>query len=93
MWMHNLLLTPLRTEPKNIVLKESCYIAIKEQRYTSHAYREKLTELGMIQSMSRRGNCWDNACIENFLEPLSVRVVIMVHWKMDYSLINRWKNL
>ncbi|WP_156144695.1 IS3 family transposase, partial [Treponema phagedenis] len=30
----------------------------------------KLTELGMIQSMSRRGNCWDNACIENFLEPL-----------------------
>ncbi|CEM62863.1 Integrase core domain protein (modular protein) [Treponema phagedenis] len=34
--------------------------------YTSHAYREKLTELGMIQSMSRRGNCWDNACIENF---------------------------
>ncbi|WP_206172373.1 IS3 family transposase [Treponema phagedenis] len=61
-----MLLTPLRTEPKNIVLKESCYIAIKEQRYTSHAYREKLTELGMIQSMSRRGNCWDNACIENF---------------------------
>jgi transposase InsO family protein len=29
--------------------------------YTASAYRSRLRELGMIQSMSRRGDCWD-AC-------------------------------
>jgi putative transposase len=28
--------------------------------YTSKAYRKLLSDLGVIQSMSRRGNCWDN---------------------------------
>ncbi|MBR6085712.1 MAG: IS3 family transposase, partial [Spirochaetales bacterium] len=25
-----------------------------------------LKELGFRQSLSRKGNCWDNACMENF---------------------------
>jgi putative transposase len=33
--------------------------------YTAFAYRSRLRELGMIQSMSRRGNCWDNAVAES----------------------------
>jgi putative transposase len=33
--------------------------------YTAAAYRSRLSELGMIQSMSRRGNCWDNAVAES----------------------------
>jgi len=33
--------------------------------YTAAAYRARLLELGMIQSMSRRGNCWDNAVAES----------------------------
>jgi len=33
--------------------------------YTAFAYRARLLELGMIQSMSRRGNCWDNAVAES----------------------------
>jgi putative transposase len=35
-------------------------------QYASAEYREKLTEYGMIPSMSRKGNCYDNACIESF---------------------------
>ncbi|HEX7568104.1 MAG TPA: IS3 family transposase [Anaerolineaceae bacterium] len=36
-------------------------------QYTSHAYHDVLThEYNITASMSRRGNCWDNACIENF---------------------------
>src|SRR5699024_850018 len=35
-------------------------------QFTSPRYRTYLEELGLTQSMSRRGNCWDNACIENF---------------------------
>ena len=34
--------------------------------YTSIAYQELLKNLDIIQSMSRRGNCWDNAPQESF---------------------------
>jgi len=34
--------------------------------YRSHDYVNLLNELGMTQSMSRRGNCWDNAKEETF---------------------------
>ena len=31
------------------------------------AYRRILAEQGIIQSMSRKGNCLDNAAMESFL--------------------------
>lgn len=34
--------------------------------YTHPQFREKVKELGLIQSMSRKGNCWDNAPMESF---------------------------
>ena len=34
--------------------------------YTARAYRDKLSRLGVSQSMSRRACCWDNAPIESF---------------------------
>lgn len=52
-------------------------------QYKNPAYRRKLKELGITQSMSRKANCLDNACIESFfgtlknelpeLENLSIR--------------------
>ncbi len=39
-------------------------------QYTSHAYREQLEQLGMIVSMSRKGNCWDSAVMESFFGSL-----------------------
>lgn len=35
-------------------------------QYASHAFQEKLKEYGMICSMSRKGNCWDNAPTESW---------------------------
>ncbi|BBI36222.1 transposase [Cohnella abietis] len=35
-------------------------------QYASEEYREKLKQYGMTASMSRKGNCYDNACIESF---------------------------
>lgn len=35
-------------------------------QYTSHGYTNTLKDLGITKSMSRRGNCLDNACIESF---------------------------
>lgn len=34
--------------------------------YTSHAFIDKLKDADFVQSMSRRGNCWDNAPQESF---------------------------
>lgn len=34
--------------------------------YTNKEYTSLLQENGAVQSMSRKGNCWDNAVIENF---------------------------
>lgn len=33
--------------------------------YLNPSFQQKLSELGFIQSMSRRGNCWDNASMES----------------------------
>ena len=35
-------------------------------QYQHHGYRKRLEEHGIIQSMSRKGNCLDNAMAENF---------------------------
>ena len=34
--------------------------------YTSISFRELISDIGLRQSMSRRGNCWDNAPQESF---------------------------
>lgn len=35
-------------------------------QYGSNSFRSALRDNEFIQSMSRRGNCWDNACMESF---------------------------
>lgn len=44
-------------------------------QYTSHAYQDRLTALGIKASMSRRGNCWDNAVMERFFRSLKVESI------------------
>ena len=39
-------------------------------QYAGHAMSAKLTEYGMTASMSRKGNCWDNAPTESFFNSL-----------------------
>jgi putative transposase len=39
-------------------------------QYASQAFQAKLTEYGMRCSMSRKGNCWDNAPTESFFNSL-----------------------
>jgi transposase InsO family protein len=42
--------------------------------YTSHAYRAALGQHGLISSMSRTGNCWDNAMVESFFATMKGEV-------------------
>ena len=41
-------------------------------QYASHDYQEMLRQHGIIPSMSRKGNCWDNAPMESFFHSLKV---------------------
>lgn len=50
-------------------------------QYASHAYRQALKEAGLTQSMSRKGNCWDNAVAESFFGTLEQELVPQKPWK------------
>lgn len=39
-------------------------------QYCSHDYQAMLKDYGMLASMSRKGNCWDNAVTESFFGSL-----------------------
>jgi len=39
-------------------------------QYASNAYQKRLAQHGIVCSMSRKGNCWDNACVESFFSTL-----------------------
>jgi putative transposase len=41
-------------------------------QYASDDYRKLLKQFHMTQSMSRKGNCWDNAPMESFFKTLKV---------------------
>ena len=50
-----------------IQLQDGCLLHSDQGfHYTSFAYRQALQELGITQSMSRKGNCIDNAPMESF---------------------------
>ena len=44
-------------------------------QYASHDYREALEDAGITCSMSRRGNCWDNAVVESFFGTLKTELL------------------
>ena len=44
--------------------------ADRGSQYCSEAYRQLLSAHGFIVSMSRKGNCWDNAVTESFFKTL-----------------------
>ena len=44
-------------------------------QYAAVAYQQRLTALGSHGSMSRPGNCWDNAVVESFFATLKTELV------------------
>lgn len=44
-------------------------------QYASEEYRNKLTDNNITASMSRKGNCYDNAFVESFFRTLKVELI------------------
>jgi putative transposase len=49
-------------------------------QYACHAYREFMERAGMVASMSRTGNCYDNALMESFFATLKGELVHHEHY-------------
>jgi putative transposase len=49
-------------------------------QYASGVFRQKLRQLQMLQSMSRRGNCYDNAPMESFFASLKTERLEQEHF-------------
>ena len=44
-------------------------------QYCSRSFRKQLKRFRMLQSQSRRANCWDNACVESFFHTLKTEAL------------------
>jgi transposase InsO family protein len=49
-------------------------------QYASGDYRARLAAQGIVCSMSRRGNCWDNAVAESFFSTLKIELAHDAAW-------------
>ena len=49
-------------------------------QYTSGAYQDELAAHGMVASMSRKGDCYDNAVAESFFSTLEFELVMRHDW-------------
>lgn len=59
-----------RGRPRNLV-----YHSDRGSQYASFEFRRRLKALGIVLSMSRKGNCYDNAVAESFFHTLKVELV------------------
>lgn len=74
-------------------LDENCLIHTDQgSTYTRAKYMNNLAEHGVTASMSRRGNCWDNAPIESFFSHLKSESIYLNKVSDIESTIERIKN-
>jgi putative transposase len=59
-----------RGMPKKVLVHSD-----RGSQYSSDAYRKLIAEHKLVQSMSRKGNCRDNACVESFFHTMKVEAV------------------
>jgi putative transposase len=58
-----------RVEPGLIVHSD------RGTQYAATGYQQRLQQRGMICSMSRKGDCWDNAVVESFFATLKIELL------------------
>ena len=61
-----------RDKPKGVIFHSD-----RGSQYASNEFKSLLSNYGICQSMSRKGDCWDNACAESFFASLKKEEVYM----------------
>ena len=57
------------------------YHSDRGSQYAATRYQQRLGEYSITASMSRKGNCWDNACVESFFGTLKRELVYPRHYE------------
>ena len=79
--MKNRITLDLVIEALNMAIKQrkpSWSLLLHSDRgreYASYCYQVLLARNGILGSMSRKGNCWDNAVMESFYRTLKVELI------------------
>jgi len=76
--VNDALFMALKTRP---IQNELIWHTDRGSQYASDSHRELLAEYGILQSMSRRGNCYDNAVAESFFH--SLKTELTHHMKFE----------
>jgi len=50
-------------------------------QYAAHAYQNVLHQHGIVCSMSRKADCWDNAVVESFFARLKTELLHRQSWR------------
>lgn len=72
-----------RLAVKNRKISKKSELMIHSDRgiqYASKEFRALIYSYGCIQSMSRKGNCWDNAVAESFFKTIKVEALNKYHF-------------
>ena len=64
-----------RNPPKGLIMHSD-----RGSQFASQDYRKELKVFGIVQSMSRKGDCWDNACAESIFSTIKRELVYQNHW-------------
>jgi len=59
-----------RNPPKGLIWHTD-----RGSQYASYSHKDLLEQHGIVQSMSRKGNCWDNAVAESFFHTLKTELI------------------
>ncbi len=84
-----------RRQPRRGVLHHSD----RGSQYAGGAFQRLLSDHGIVCSMSRRADCWDNAVIESFNATIKTELIHRTKWKTRelaraaiYKYIETWYN-
>jgi len=79
--------------------KELIFHSDRGVQYANKKFAETVESYGVIRSMSRRGNCWDNAVAESFFKSLKTELIygnkLITKEKMEleiFEYIEIWYN-
>jgi putative transposase len=76
-----LVLSALKMSLRNRTIETLLLHSDRGSQYNCRAYLKFLEQHGIVASMSRKGNCWDNAVAESFFASLKVEVKPERSWR------------
>ena len=84
----------LKDKHGNELTNETLIHSDQGSHYTSHVFIDTVEEMNLVRSMSRRGNCWDNAPQESFFGHMKDEIGCLIKQSNDnydvYKILDDW---